>query len=243
MKLYAYCLSGIEARKPDDLTGLFGQKVYGVTEEKLTAFVSDMKEDSVAVTKESVLTHQRVVAGVLEHTSPLPFRFGTVASEADLRSFLSSRQEALLKKLATVDGCVEMSVKVIWQNAGPASMKNFYPDPPDTSGGVGTAFLREKSKQIAGGRELQDQGTELASWFQKHVAPFVRDARATVTPSQKLVLAADCLVERSRVDSYRTALDQARQQRPDLHFLISGPWAPYSFANIDLEFKTQFGVS
>jgi len=36
---------------------------------------------------------------------------------------------------------------------------------------------------------------------------------------------------------------QARDERPDLHFLLSGPWPPYSFANIELDVKTQFGVS
>jgi gas vesicle protein GvpL/GvpF len=51
------------------------------------------------------------------------------------------------------------------------------------------------------------------------------------------------LVERDAVDEYRRLVDRARAERPELHFLLSGPWAPYSFANIDLEFKTQFGVS
>jgi hypothetical protein len=34
-----------------------------------------------------------------------------------------------------------------------------------------------------------------------------------------------------------------RENRPELHFLFSGPWPPYSFANIELEFKSQIGVS
>jgi hypothetical protein len=38
-------------------------------------------------------------------------------------------------------------------------------------------------------------------------------------------------------------LKLARGERAELRFLTSGPWPPYSFANIDLEFKTQFGVS
>jgi gas vesicle protein GvpL/GvpF len=50
-------------------------------------------------------------------------------------------------------------------------------------------------------------------------------------------------VERDFVDEYRARLKVARAERPDLHFLVSGPWAPYSFANIDLEFTTRFGVS
>jgi hypothetical protein len=58
-----------------------------------------------------------------------------------------------------------------------------------------------------------------------------------------MVLAAAHLVERGRLPAYRKGLGAARTERPDLHFLISGPWPPYSFANIDLEFNSQFGVS
>ncbi len=42
---------------------------------------------------------------------------------------------------------------------------------------------------------------------------------------------------------FRSELEALRTERPELHFLISGPWPPYTFANIDLEFETQFGVS
>jgi hypothetical protein len=50
-------------------------------------------------------------------------------------------------------------------------------------------------------------------------------------------------VERGAVEAYRLRLKEARSERPELKFLVSGPWPPYSFANIDLEFRNQFGVS
>ena len=51
------------------------------------------------------------------------------------------------------------------------------------------------------------------------------------------------LVERGSITQYRDQLGEARKLRPELHFLVSGPWPPYSFSNIDLEFKTLFGVN
>jgi hypothetical protein len=38
-------------------------------------------------------------------------------------------------------------------------------------------------------------------------------------------------------------VQEIRNNRPDLSIRLSGPWPPYSFANIELEFKSQFGVS
>jgi len=58
-----------------------------------------------------------------------------------------------------------------------------------------------------------------------------------------MILSAAHLVKRDKVGLYREKLAEMRQNRADLHFLLSGPWPPYSFANIELELKTQFGVS
>ena len=62
-------------------------------------------------------------------------------------------------------------------------------------------------------------------------------------PGGKLVLSAAHLVERSKIGLYREKVAKLREERPELHFLMSGPWPPYTFANIELEFKSQFGVS
>jgi hypothetical protein len=71
----------------------------------------------------------------------------------------------------------------------------------------------------------------------------VKETRLNANPTNKMVLAAAHLVTRETVEQYRARLNEAQHERPELHFLVSGPWAPYSFANIDLEFKTHFGVS
>jgi hypothetical protein len=51
------------------------------------------------------------------------------------------------------------------------------------------------------------------------------------------------LVESSKIQQYREKMAEVLKKWPELHFMVSGPWPPYSFANIELEFKTQFGVS
>lgn len=242
MRLYAYAIVN-SSFQPDNTIGLSDQTVYSVATGSLGAIVSDFEGDAVSITKENVLTHQRVVTTVLEQTTPLPFRFGTLVTQQQLQSYLESRAVALTKNLEVVDGCVEMSIKIIWQDAPKEhSLANNLR--VNRSGeGTGAAFLRSKSQQIKGDEELLERANTIGSWLKNYVMAEVRDARLEVTPSQRLVLAASCLVQRSRLDSYRAALERARQERPDLHFLTSGPWPPYTFANIDLEFKTHFGVS
>jgi Gas vesicle synthesis protein GvpL/GvpF len=243
MKLYAYCITRTASQPSSAATGMFDRETYAITAGELSAFVSDVAEEAVVINKQSVLTHQQVVGSLLDQTTPLPFRFGTVVSEAELMSYLESRRQALLEKLALVDGCVEMSIKIIWQKSALETPAKTDLAESGTGNSAGTEFLRKKSAELAGNRQLIEQANDIAAWLERCLGSAVRDMRMSVSPSRRLVLAADCLVPRVGRDSYQSAVAAARSERPDLHFLTSGPWAPYSFVNIDLEFKSHFGVS
>ena len=73
--------SGIEIRKP------FGARQRSGS-------------TSVPVTRENALAHAAVVRSVLDRTTPLPFRFGTIVTEQQLQSYLSTHRPALENKLA-----------------------------------------------------------------------------------------------------------------------------------------------
>ena len=83
----------------------------------------------------------------------------------------------------------------------------------------------------------------MSTWLRENLGGLIRDEQVTIRPAERLVLAAAHLIERGKITQYRQKAAETCQIRPELHFLLSGPWPPYSFANIDLEFKTQFGVS
>ncbi len=62
--------------------------------------------------EENIRRHEQVLEQVLASTTVLPCRFCTVyRTEADLRQFLSERQDALSAALAEVAGRVELGVK------------------------------------------------------------------------------------------------------------------------------------
>jgi hypothetical protein len=242
MKLYAYCLvEGLDTLD-NSSPGISDSKVSLVKIDEFGVLVSNAEIDAVPVTRENALAHAAVVRSVLDQTTPLPFRFGTLITEQQLGSYITTRKSLLKTKLAHVRGCIEMNVKIIQQlsDAHEGSPSQSEPVVPD---GPGTAFLLEKRREIVGDERRAEQAAELSSFVGEMLHGLVRDEQVVLRPAEKLVLAAAHLVERSNVTAYREKIAEAIKRRPELHFLVSGPWPPYSFANIELEFPTQFGVT
>ena len=238
MKLYVYCVTGETDVLDNPVPGISGAPVRLFKTRDLSVLVSELDADVVQVTRENALAHAAVVRSVLDSTTPLPFRFGTLVTEQQLTSYLSARRPALEAKLAHVRGCIEMSVKIISEPAGQE------PELRDGQNkGAGASFLEQKRREILGSERSAAEVVTISTWLHETVSDVTRDEQVTLRPSQKLVLAAAHLVERAKIAEYRQKVAEARQNRPDLHFLLSGPWPPYTFANIELEFKTQFGVS
>ena len=238
MKLYAYCLADDIDVLEDPARGISGAPVRLLKTEGFSVLVSNLDADVVQVTRENALAHATVVRSILGGTTPLPFRFGTLVTEQQLVNYLSARKPALETKLAAVRGCVEMSVKIIREPSAQESEAN-----ENVNQGAGTSFLAQKRREILGGEQSAAEAATISTWLHDKVSGLLRDEQVTLRPTEKLVLAAAHLVERARVKKYRENMAEACQSRPELLFLLSGPWPPYSFANIELEFKTQFGVS
>src|ERR1041385_1079548 len=235
MKLYAYCL--VEDRRAPDASvrGISGAPVQLLQVDEFDVLVSNFDADTVTVTRENALDHAAVVRSVLERTTPLPFRFGTLVTDQQLRGYIDARKPALQTRFAHVRGGVEMSVKVIRE------VSTDHTPPGEITSG--TTFLEEKRREILGNERNAAVAKEISTWLHEQVEDLTRDEVVTLRPSEKLVLAAAHLVDRDKIPRYKEIMAAARKNGPELHFLLSGPWPPYSFANIELEFKSQFGVS
>ena len=242
MKLYVYCLAeGIDVLR-EPARGISGAAVRVLKIENLSVLVSELDADSVRVTRENALAHAAVVRSVLDYSTPLPFRFGTVVTEQQLQSYLSTHKTVLESKLESVRGRVEMSVKIIWEKSV-AQPSQSQQKTHASEQGAGTMFLAEKRQQILGDERRAAEASKISTWLHEMLSELVGDEQVTLRPTERLVVSAAHLIERGKIAQYREKLAEMRQNRPDLHFLSSGPWPPYSFANIGLEFKTQFGVS
>ena len=240
MRLYVYCLAESVDRLNHTLRGVSGASVRLVEfEEELSAVVSVCGSEAFEVSRKNALAHHEVVRSITEQTTPLPARFGTLVTVEQLRNYVSTHHEAIKAKLKHVRGGVEMTVRMI------RALANTPPESQNEDAiGPGTAFLLEKRREIL----REDAGAAekrlLSTWLHERLGDLIKEEKISITPSDTVILArADHLIERANVQEYRGKMGAAIQERPDIRFMVSGPWPPYSFANIELDFSSQFGVS
>ena len=239
MKLYAYCLVEEVDTLDVSVRGIADTPVSLLKIDEFGIVISE-GESFPLTQSESVMAHAAVVRSFLDQTTSLPFRFGTVLTEQQLRHYVATYKPALKKNLAHVRGCVEMDLKIIWQQAIPDANQPL----EDEKQGPGTAFLEKKRRELLGDERQSGQKAELSNLLREHLGGLIRDEHIELYPSKTAVLAAVFhLVERSNIEKYQKNVQEIRNNRPVLSIRLSGPWPPYSFANIGLEFKTQFGVS
>src|SRR5688572_13159383 len=112
MKLYCYCVATeMPSQPPESTSGVTGSPLRVIDFTGLQVLVSPAKSDRVEVTASNVFAHDQVLRRVLNHCTPLPFRFGSLVTERQLSEYVEFHRGSLLTALKQVAGCVEMTVK------------------------------------------------------------------------------------------------------------------------------------
>ena len=127
MAWYAYCIGEKQAfpelarhRKPiplESVLGVSGNQVFLYPASDLAVVVSE-HNPADALNQKSGVDHARVIADCFQHSTVLPFRFGTVFNSDDsLRKSIRSNQRQFLGHIDKLRGKTEMHLKILWMTA------------------------------------------------------------------------------------------------------------------------------
>jgi len=229
MPTYVYCLVNASRELPAHVPrGLDGAPVRAVPAASLVAWASDVADARPAATVERVRAHDAVVRCALGAETPLPARFGqTFTDDAMVVARVRERETALHGALERVRGKVEMTVRVRptldVRDASPVVREG------GSSGRAYLVRLRERHRTEQMWRDAADiirRRVIEAAGSLVHA-----EAMATIAKPERW-LSISHLIVRGDIMSYRAALDALAARDPTLSLAVSGPWAPYSFAEV-----------
>ncbi len=168
---------------------------------------------------------------IVEHAmaagdTPLPLRFGQCFGSLEaLDAAFDEREERLSAALAAVAGCAEYGIQVL----DPAR-ERIPAASAAAPAGSGREYLRMLAVRQAAERAIDSRGRELAAEIRAQVGAAVEGERIEALQTTHGIVRLVHLVHHDAGGRYLEGLDVVRARLPELRFLVSGPWPPYSFA-------------
>lgn len=173
--------------------------------------------------------HDGVVNAAAAGTTTVPLRLGTTcADDASVRALLYDLAPAAVSCLSRLHGRAEWGVQLL---AAPRP-----PEPREaTMQESGTAFLRRRRGELQQADALRVADEAKAAAVYNQLAACSVDAQRRPIRTQHarpMLLNAAFLVDASSEDRFRRGVEDVADAFGSHRVVLTGPWAPYSFAEL-----------
>lgn len=241
---YIYAFAAATAGRTFADIGIEGGKIFAISHGKVAAIVSDLPTASrLRPERRHLEAHNRVIKQLLADGTVLPLAFGTLAaSQRAVQHILALNGEELVQHLQRLDHKVEIGLRVIWDV--PNIFEYFVQTHPE---------LRATRDRLLGLRHAptQEDRIEVGRMFERTLnadrETYTGMVENTLSKSclefkhnrcrnEQEVMNLACLVDRDAQPEFEAAVLTAAQRFDNnFSFDYNGPWAPYSFVNLNLK--------
>jgi Gas vesicle synthesis protein GvpL/GvpF len=236
MAWYAYCIGEKQAfpelarhRKPVPLAsvlGVSGNQVFLYPASELAIIVSE-HNPLESLNQKSGVDHARVIADCFQHSTVLPFRFGTVFSDDEaLRKSIRSNQRQFLGNIEKLRGKAEMHLKIFVEDCCTKETERHL-----CVERVGREYLTNLRENATRARERQTRARAVSFQMHRLFMPLDEDVSCRLAENGKMVLDVAHLIDRKCVERYQNKFATTSATMRDCHMQISGPWPPYHFVH------------
>jgi hypothetical protein len=236
---YVYCLATYDpCIKHSFPSGLNGAAVRQISFKGIGVLISDLDSNRLDVNISNVLAHQEVVKSALcISRSVIPCRFGTLFPEDDSVLWpLKEHYEAIIDQLAKLEGKMEVSIQAIFnRKIAPSIMEE-----RKESMTAGAMYLLRKKEQFDVNKALKEEAERFGQKLHQAISPFWSDVKVQKQLVEKKLLLNVCyLVDQQDIPSFKLAYERFKGENSSRKLLYTGPWPPYSFADVDLSMDSQ----
>jgi hypothetical protein len=239
-RCYVYAIVEPTIHMPEHISG-FGGPLVVLSCGELGAVVSkvhaaDMDSAIPPPSGENLLRHEMVVEALGAQGRVLPARFGTALADGEAVTRALKRHLSVLRDdLRRIGDKVEMGVSAFWplseENTESTTIAVDTPgaDTESENHRPGLVYLRARQVKYRQTESARARAQILAQALDAELRPYALQFIRNVCPSERLALRDLYLLERVQVSAFEKAFDEMRRRHQEAHFLLSGPWPPYSF--------------
>jgi len=224
MGVYGYCVLPADCSPAAGQQGIDGSAVRPWVLGALSVWVSDIDRPEPNAAR--IQAHNGVVeSAITDQVTPVPLRFGQWSAESSaFASALLARADWYRERLTVFAGALEFGLRIALAGSSPARVVRV----PEAE--TGTAYMEALRARTAADRSQREAAEKIRARVAEVVQHMIREERFDDATAAQGIVSMAHLVGRADFDSYRAAVQRLRSQEAALRFMLSGPWAPYSFA-------------
>ncbi|HEY7419800.1 MAG TPA: GvpL/GvpF family gas vesicle protein [Ktedonobacteraceae bacterium] len=234
---YIYAIVRRGAHIPPTLTGLADAPLSTVAWQDLAAVISPIGSTTLPTTPDSLLCHEAVVEALEQAGPTLPVRFGTILADvAAVTQAIAGKHEVLLADLVRVGDKVELGLTILWDTpAGRSEAQAMQQTPTATAAparsmpGAGTRYLETRLAHYQRETAQHNQARAVITQMEQILGLYLLERRYRILSSPRFAVRAAYLVQPGHIQDIQHVVDNMREERPELRWLLSGPWPPYTF--------------
>jgi hypothetical protein len=224
--LYVYAIADQPDLDLPSARGIGDAAISGLRAGDLLAVVSSIEGDSVPLSRNNLLCHERVIEALMSVRTVLPARFGTTTERAErILHTLETNGDSYHANLDRVRGRVEIAMRVGWEPEADSPVAR--PRAADVADG--RSYMQALLERTQGSQRRRTMAENLAASLTAGLAELADATVEKVMPTPQLLLKAAYLVRREHVPEIRRRIEALRAANPTLAILATGPWPAYSF--------------
>jgi hypothetical protein len=210
----------------ESVHGVSGNQVFLYPASDLAIIVSE-HNPLETLNQKSGVDHARVIADCFQHSTVLPFRFGTVFNDDEcLRKSIRSNQRQFQDNIDKLRGKTEMHLKIFVDDCCTREIERRLP-----AEGVGREYLTNLRETASRTRERQTRARAVSFQMHRLFQPLDEEVSCRLTESGKMVLDISHLIDRKYVERYQNKFASTSATMRECQMQISGPWPPYHFVH------------
>lgn len=238
--IYIYCI----INSADEINELVdGCRIYSIPWREQAAIVSDFVKpiDMKEHIRESALTHEKVAELMMSRFTVLPMRLLTIVGDREkVLAMLKENYSDFEGNFERLAQKAEFGLKVLW----PVSqIKERLQNDCETHGsdeiisGVSPArtYMENKFGIYKAEKALQEEAERYITATDEFFSGIAVEKRLEKLPTEKMLLKASYLVDKSRHEEVTVAFEKLRKAQPGLMYQFSGPWPPYNFIRMKVK--------
>lgn len=241
---YIYCIIQNGKSAVFDTAGIGeGSRVYTISFNDLSAVVSDSPVKRYSVSRENLVTHERVIEEVMKASTVLPVRFATIAEcEDKVRKILEREHDRFAVLLKNMEGKKELGLKAVFNE------DIVYKEILSNNEGLRMKKERlEKDARAARYQELIELGrlvetalieekTRYKEAILNTLGPLALGVKVNNTYSEHMIINAAFLVERQKEPDFDQKVGVLADDYADkIRFKYVGTLPPFNFVNLVID--------